>query len=101
MMKNIFIKVNQYLFFSVAGAFQTWAIMALHDFLPFEALNNLCFAANPPNYCSANHLHKLFSLVILLSIELSKDSFLYICPANDNDFFLILSKNAFFGFPFP
>lgn len=92
MMKNIFIKVNQYLFFSVAGAFQTWAIMALHDFLPFEALNNLCFADN---------LHKLFSLVILLSIELSKDSFLYICPANDNDFFLILSKNAFFGFPFP
>lgn len=67
MMKNIFIKINQYLF-SVAGAFRTWAIIALHDFLPFEALNKLCFAASPSNYCSANHLQKFFSLVIHVAV---------------------------------
>lgn len=39
--------------------FMTWAVMTLHNFLPFVIRNSVCISPIPPNACFALHFNRL------------------------------------------
>lgn len=51
-------------FFYVPISFRMWAIIALHNFLYFAAIRNICFFTVHPIPCFAIHLYKLRLLVV-------------------------------------